>query len=189
MDFFVPAASTVEQAEPNHGRQLRQGNRRFRTAISLVTLLLAVVAVSSSPISAAAGRERAVEVVSQGVQPLDHKVIFIQGINSESGNETCNGVGFIEDSRNRVQWMVDYLVDNPWVTDSVPSLDSPQDFAYFSYSGDYCTKTDGSFNYQKPRYSDGDTCDGVRNAAGRLPRDGGANSPGSSRCQIHVHRP
>lgn len=148
----------------NHGRQLRQDNGRFWIAVSLVTLLLAVVAVTSSPISAAAGRGLAV----QAAPPIDHKVIFIQGINSESGNDTCSNVGFIQDGRNRVQWMVDYLVDNPWVTDSVPSLDSPEDFAYFSYSGDYCTKTDGSFNYQKPRYSDGDTCDGVRNAAGRL---------------------
>jgi len=147
-----------------HGRQLGRFNRRFWTILSLVTLLLAVVAISSSHNSEAAGRELAVQVAP----PEDHKVIFIQGINSESGNDTCKDVGFIEDGRNRVQWMVDYLVGTPWVTDSAPSLDSREDFFYFSYSGDYCTKNDGSFNFQKPRYSDGDTCDGVRNAARRL---------------------
>ena len=147
----------------NHTKRNRQGNQRFWNGITLAALLLTVAAVSSSPISAAA-----LAPAAQAAQPVDHKVIFIQGINSESGNGSCDGVGFIEDGQNRVQWMVDYLVGTPWVTESAPSLDSIEDFSYFSYSGIYCTKTDGSLNLQKPGYSDGDTCAGVRNAAGRL---------------------
>ncbi len=133
-----------------------------------MTLLLALVAAAGGPISAAAGLDLAGQVDQRVVPPIDHKVIFIQGINSESGNDNCSGVGFIEDGQNRVQWMVDYLVGTPWVTGSAPSLDSNEDFAYFSYSGNYCTNTDGTFNFQKPRYSDGDTCDGVGNAVRRL---------------------
>jgi uncharacterized repeat protein (TIGR01451 family) len=86
----------------------------------------------------------------------ERKVIFIQGLNSES--KDC-GQSF----RSRVQWMVDYLLNTPWVRERVPSLDSPQDFLYFSYSGDYCNE-----DLQQPYYAQSHTCRGVADAADKL---------------------
>ena len=89
----------------NHTKQNHQRNQRFWTGISLVALLLTVVAVSSSPISAAAlapaTQTAQAAQATQAAQPVDHKVIFIQGVNSESGNGSCDAVGFIEDGQNR----------------------------------------------------------------------------------------
>jgi Tol biopolymer transport system component/pimeloyl-ACP methyl ester carboxylesterase len=95
--------------------------------------------------------------------PEDRKVIFIQGIDSESGE--CG-----EDFLPRVQWMVDYLATNSWVSDRVPSLDSTEDFFYFSYSDTnaYCLGTNGLQDFQQPQYDDDNTCDGVADAANRL---------------------
>ena len=92
---------------------------------------------------------------------LDRKVIFVQGIDSESGEE-C-GLDF----RERVRWMVDYLLDNPWVSEIVPSLDRFGDFFYFSYSGLYC-EVGGSVDYRQPDYAKTHTCDGVADAATKL---------------------
>jgi uncharacterized repeat protein (TIGR01451 family) len=86
----------------------------------------------------------------------ERKVIFIQGINSESG--FC-GQSF----RSRVHWMVDYLVNTPWVRERAPSLDSPQDFLYFSYSGRYCRG-----DLRLPSYTQSHTCLGVADAASKL---------------------
>jgi len=86
----------------------------------------------------------------------ERKVIFVQGLNSESGS--C-GQSF----RSRVQWMVDYLVNTPWVRERAPSLDSPQDFLYFSYSGEYCRG-----DLRLPSYTQSDTCLGVADAASKL---------------------
>jgi pimeloyl-ACP methyl ester carboxylesterase len=86
----------------------------------------------------------------------ERKVIFIQGLNSESGS--C-GQSF----RSRVQWMMDYLVNTPWVREGAPSLDSPQDFLYFSYSGLYCMG-----DLRLPSYTQSDTCQGVAHAASKL---------------------
>lgn len=107
----------------------------------------------------------------------DRKVIFIQGIDSESGNfdpvtgnTDCSQAGFIKDGSNKVKWMVNYLTTSSWVRLSARTLDSPEDFFYFSYSGFYCKLSDGSNknDYQKPRYVKADTCDGVKGAAGKL---------------------
>ena len=87
---------------------------------------------------------------------VDRKVIFIQGIDSESGN--CGKI-----FHGKVSWMVDYLTQAPWVREFTPSLDSPDDFSYFSYSGLYC---EGGF--QQPSYEKSDTCAGVADAAGKL---------------------
>jgi len=93
----------------------------------------------------------------------DRKVIFIQGIDSESGK--CG-----EDFVKRVSWMVDYLTTNSWVRDRVPSLDSTEDFFYFSYSDTdaFCLGTNGLQDFQQPQYDNDDTCDGVADAANRL---------------------
>jgi hypothetical protein len=83
-------------------------------------------------------------------------VIFIQGFDSESGS--CG-----QNFRSRVQWMVDYLLNTPWVRERVPSLDSPVDFLYFSYSGLYCME-----DLRQPFYTQRDTCQGVADAACKL---------------------
>ena len=90
--------------------------------------------------------------------PEDRKVIFIQGIDSESGE--C-GEDFVE----RVQWMVDYLVNDSWVRERVPSLDSSEDFFYFSYRGleGYCND-----DLHQPQYNQLNTCDGVGDGATKL---------------------
>jgi alpha-tubulin suppressor-like RCC1 family protein/pimeloyl-ACP methyl ester carboxylesterase len=105
----------------------------------------------------------------------DRKVIFIQGIDSQSGNvdsssgqPDCSKVGFIKDGKNRVQWMVDYLGGTSSVKSLVPSLDSPDDFFYFSYAGFYCRYPNGSSDYHKPIYVPNHTCDGVAAAADKL---------------------
>ena len=104
---------------------------------------------------------RAVETTVIQQQGEDRKVIFIQGIDSESGE--CS-----ETFRNRVQWMVDYLIQANWVRRQVPSLNSPEDFFYFSYSDVYCLDVSNSRDFQKPDYFPTNTCNGVIDAANKL---------------------
>ena len=124
----------------------------------------------------------------------DRRVIFIQGIDSESGNTDCARTGFIDEAsgKNRVQWIVDYLTEqsSEWVRDIVPSLDTPADFFYFSYSGEYCPQGDNLDNYHKPRYVKKDTCSGVVDAAIKLQEmveTLSANSASDAKFDIIAH--
>ena len=95
--------------------------------------------------------------------PEDRKVIFIQGIDSESGD--CG-----ETFRNRVKWMVDYLTTADWVKSAVP-LHPDNDFFYFSYSGYYCDQEGiNPPGYRMPKYVPIETCDGIMAYAGKLDR-------------------
>lgn len=98
------------------------------------------------------------------------KIIFVQGINSDSG--TC-GKTF----RDRVAWVVEELTDNPWLPEDVPSFSESDDFFYFSYSGSYCDSSaeccfsaasDPRADLANPQYESVDTCNGIITAAGRL---------------------
>lgn len=118
--------------------------------VRLLVLLLAAVCVAVFFVGCGGGD-------GDGEQDqADRKVIFIQGIDSASGNcgKTFHG---------KVSWMVDYLTQALWVREFVPSLDSPDDFFYFSYSGLYCKG-----DFQQPSYEKSDTCAGVADAAGKL---------------------
>lgn len=84
----------------------------------------------------------------------DRKVIFIQGIDSASG--PCGST-----FRNEYSWMVNGLLASPQVRAAAPTLDNPNDFFYFSYSGNYCP-LGGSPDYARPQYQKSDTCAGVK---------------------------
>jgi uncharacterized repeat protein (TIGR01451 family) len=95
------------------------------------------------------------------------RVVFIQGINSDSECRDPAGSSF----RERVRWIEYYLTgfnpDGNWIRGRYfPlvgwSVDSPGDFRYFSYSGNYTCP--GAM----AEYGAGDTCGGIQIAADRL---------------------
>lgn len=88
----------------------------------------------------------------------DRKVIFIQGIDSASGS--CGST-----FRSEYSWMVDSLLESPFVESAAPTLDSENDFFYFSYSGKYCP-LGGPPDYARPQYQESDTCNGVSGTSG-----------------------
>jgi len=90
---------------------------------------------------------------------LERAVIFIQGINSVSGE--CGGT-----FRADVDWIKEFLTTKSWVTERV-SLDGAASFAYFSYAGSY-PSTYCDAVYVQPQYGKGDTCNGVPAAADKL---------------------
>ena len=99
---------------------------------------------------------------SCGPPPLERAVIFIQGIDSVSGEPGECGQAFRDD----VEWMRLFLTTEPWVTDRV-NLDPARSFAYFSYAGTYPNTYCGD-SYSQPEYGKADTCSGVAVAAEKL---------------------
>lgn len=90
------------------------------------------------------------------------KVVFVQGIDSESG---CpGGRGFVG---RAPQWVADALASEPDVT-AIASID-PANFVYFSYSGTYCSGGDGTRG-EFADYSPGETCSGISGAGGAAER-------------------
>jgi Tol biopolymer transport system component/pimeloyl-ACP methyl ester carboxylesterase len=90
--------------------------------------------------------------------PEDRKMIFIQGIDSESLNTTCGATtdGFITESGgNRIQPLVDAIKGQTSLQD--------EDFFYFSYADRYCDT-----DFKRPVYEKRDTCGGILGAAGQL---------------------
>jgi uncharacterized repeat protein (TIGR01451 family) len=91
------------------------------------------------------------------------KVVFVQGINSDSW---LVGGGPDFSFKQRVQWVMDYLTSNPWLQAQGISLTpwtgdlAPGDFRLFSYSGTYSGEV--------PLYGTTDTCGGIAEAASKL---------------------
>lgn len=86
------------------------------------------------------------------------KVLFVQGIDSESG---CpGGRGF---AGRAPQWVADALASDSEVA-QVASL-GPPSFVYFSYSGVYCGGGDGTHG-EFADYSASDTCGGISGPGG-----------------------
>lgn len=92
------------------------------------------------------------------VDVAPRKVVFVQGIDSESG---CpGGRGFVG---RAPQWVADALSSESDIT-AVASID-PANFVYFSYSGVYCGGGDGTRG-EFADYSPGETCSGISGREG-----------------------
>jgi pimeloyl-ACP methyl ester carboxylesterase len=106
--------------------------------------------------------------------PIQRAVVFINGIASQSRDESILGCGvmtpgFIQpDGSAQASWIADYLSDPSHVGGL--TLDKDKNFFYFSYSGLYCPFTSGQqvWDYRRPIYQPSDACGSVGPAADKL---------------------
>ena len=104
--------------------------------------------------------------------PIERAVVFIQGVASQSradGNcspPTLLGFTNPDPGSANPQWLVKYLSD-PSHVDGI-SLSESQNFFYFSYSGNYCTDSNGVPDFRRPQYNSFDACGAVGSAADKL---------------------
>jgi pimeloyl-ACP methyl ester carboxylesterase len=101
----------------------------------------------------------------------DRKVIFMDGIVSESVNPSCElqTRGILNtNGQNVVQWMVDAISSSHDAQVRAPALSNASNFLYLSYKGTYCKDSTGADDYGRPVYGKTDTCFGASVAANNL---------------------